>query len=331
MTYNTTPCVSIIIPTYNRATLLRETLESIIFQTFSSWEAIVVDDNSTDTTQDVVNELIQRSFPIRYVKNLSGVKGPSSCRNYGFKIAQGSYIIFLDSDDLLAPHCLEKRVEVMVSNPSFDFVVFQCHKFKESQFESNKELWNRWNDTDDLDSFLDQQVLWQTAGPIWRRDSLNKVGGWDQTILFGEDFEYHIRALANDLIYQKINEVDYFWRLPRTDSFSGFEAKKLSFANGAVSHCFLIILSVLMQTKKVTKPRSYLLEKDARNIGIKTLLYGGKRMVALKAFMKLYEYGLISSLSYFEYFLIFTLWGKFYGRIPALSYLNWRFPFTSDT
>jgi len=156
------------------------------------------------------------------------------------------------------------------------------------------------------------------------------VGEWDQTILFGEDFEYHIRALAKNLIYQRIDDVDYFWRLPRTDSFSGFEAKKLSFANGVVSHCFLSILNTLIQTKKVTKPRIGLLEKDARNIAISTMLYGGKRMVALQAFTKLYEHGLISSLSYFEYFLVFILWCKFYGRILALSYLNWRFRSTSD-
>lgn len=325
------PCVSVIIPTYNRALLLKESINSICLQTFSSWEIIVVDDNSTDTTQHEVSELINKGISIRYIKNTTEIKGPSACRNCGLKIAKGRYIIFLDSDDLLATHCLSKRVMIMDSDPDLDFAVFQCHKFRESQHELGKELWSIWESTtysDDLDSFLSHQVLWQTAGPIWRRESLDRLGEWTQCITFGEDFEYHVRALAKDFVYKKINEVDYFWRLPRLDSFSGFESKKRSYSQGEISNCFLIILDLLLQSKKLNQHRIYLLERDARNIAINTMLFGGKTNIALRAFKKLYTYRLISTWIYLEYVLIFTLWFKSIDRIPSLTYLNWRFSST---
>lgn len=96
--------VSIIIPTFNRATLIGATLQRIQEQTFTSWECLIVDDGSTDTTLETVGRFIaQDSRFVLYSRPESLLKGSNSCRNFGFEKAQGAWVHFFDSDDVLEP------------------------------------------------------------------------------------------------------------------------------------------------------------------------------------------------------------------------------------
>jgi glycosyltransferase involved in cell wall biosynthesis len=96
------PLISIIIPTYNRAQVISKTLESIIAQTFTDWECIIVDDGSTDNTEEVIDNYIKKDSRFRYFKRPQDrIKGPNSCRNFGFELSKGSWINWFDSDDLL--------------------------------------------------------------------------------------------------------------------------------------------------------------------------------------------------------------------------------------
>jgi len=105
------PLVSIIIPTYNRAGIIGETLESIIKQSFSDWECIIVDDGSTDSTEAVVKEYTEKDSRFKYYRRPHEIiKGANSCRNYGFKKSAGKYINWFDSDDLYLPTALNTAV-----------------------------------------------------------------------------------------------------------------------------------------------------------------------------------------------------------------------------
>ncbi|MCM2302197.1 MAG: glycosyltransferase, partial [Flavobacteriaceae bacterium] len=91
------PLVSIIIPTFNRAHLIGETLDSILAQTYTNWECIVVDDGSSDNTHIVVGQYVAKDSRIKYVHRPEHMlKGPSSCRNYGFELSKGEYINWFD-------------------------------------------------------------------------------------------------------------------------------------------------------------------------------------------------------------------------------------------
>src|SRR5829696_1947350 len=96
------PTVSIIIPTKDRAALLEQTLDSIRLQTYSDWEAIVIDDHSTDETIAQTTAASSHDPRIR-VLSLTDKSGAPAARNLGIAEARGEYVIFLDSDDLLAP------------------------------------------------------------------------------------------------------------------------------------------------------------------------------------------------------------------------------------
>ena len=110
--------VSIIMPSYNTAKYISESIESVLKQTYANWELIIVDDCSTDETDDVVKSYLSDAR-IHYLKNEKN-SGAAVSRNYALREAKGKWIAFLDSDDLWHPEKLEKQIEFMV-NGSYHF------------------------------------------------------------------------------------------------------------------------------------------------------------------------------------------------------------------
>lgn len=104
--------VSIIIPTYNRAALLDETLSSVVAQSYPHWECIVVDDGSTDDTAAVAARFAPH---VQYLRQANA--GPAAARNRGLSEAVGDAVMFLDSDDLLLPSALHQLVEALQTSP----------------------------------------------------------------------------------------------------------------------------------------------------------------------------------------------------------------------
>jgi glycosyltransferase involved in cell wall biosynthesis len=125
----TTPRVSVLIPTYNRAALLREALDSVFAQTFQDFEIIVVDDGSTDDTREVVGSY---GPDVQYLFIDHG--GPARARNAGMQAARGEYLCYLDSDDLYYPHKLALQVDHLDRHPDSvmvytDFSAFDARGF----------------------------------------------------------------------------------------------------------------------------------------------------------------------------------------------------------
>jgi glycosyltransferase involved in cell wall biosynthesis len=199
------PTISIIIPTKDRAALLQQTLDSVGAQTFSDWEALVIDDHSSDDTADQTRRASETDPRVRF-HPLTDKTGAPAARNLGIAEARGEYIIFLDSDDLLAPHCLQQRIDFMRDHADLDFAVFPCQLFRKSPGDVEL-LWNRKTDENDLDRFLKMDVAWQTTSPIWRKTSLAKIGAWDQSVLSGQDWEFHIRAIVAGLKYEWVEKL----------------------------------------------------------------------------------------------------------------------------
>ena len=167
------PNVSVIIPLFNRSDLIGETLQSLQAQTYSHWEAIVVDDGSTDSSFEIVRNLTKQDSRIRLLRRSREPKGAPTCRNIGTDLSQGDYLIFLDSDDLLASHCLEQRIQAISQDSCYDFWVFSMLMFHHKPGDSNI-LWNISTEEDDLARFLRTDAVWQTTCPIHRRTSFLK-------------------------------------------------------------------------------------------------------------------------------------------------------------
>ena len=112
--------VSVITPNFNRANTLPGTIESVIAQTCDHWEMIIVDDGSTDESFSIISGFAECDSRIKAFKRHRMPKGPSTCRNIGAEKAAGKYLVFLDSDDLLAEHCLSQRIEMMQKKYAFN-------------------------------------------------------------------------------------------------------------------------------------------------------------------------------------------------------------------
>ena len=122
--------VSVVIPIKGRPQLFELTAQSLVEQTYPHWEAVVVDDGSSADEFRRIAEIAGRDQRMRLMKNAGPRRGASACRNAGLAASRGEYVVFLDSDDALAPTCLERRVEVMKSNPKVDFAVFPTSVFR---------------------------------------------------------------------------------------------------------------------------------------------------------------------------------------------------------
>src|SRR3989338_3818100 len=120
----TQPLVSIVTPTFNRVGSLREAIESVLAQTFSDWELIIVDDGSTDDTRQMVAQYQAQEPRIRYAYQLNS--GASAARNRALGLAQGEFVAFLDDDDFWLPEKLTKQIDRFSQDPSLGFLYTKC-------------------------------------------------------------------------------------------------------------------------------------------------------------------------------------------------------------
>jgi glycosyltransferase involved in cell wall biosynthesis len=110
------PLVSIIIPTYNRVHLIKETLNSVAAQTYQNWECIIIDDGSTDETKIVIEGYVKIDNRFKYYRRPDEKqKGANSCRNYGFELSSGEYINWFDDDDIMLKNFLEEKIKLFTS------------------------------------------------------------------------------------------------------------------------------------------------------------------------------------------------------------------------
>jgi len=152
------------------------------------------------------------STKIRFVKRLleDAVKGAASSRNTGAKVAKYKLLMFLDSDDLIAPWCIEERRAAIKKNPTKDFYVFVG-----LEFDKENDYHHRLRTIHDLEnpltSFLSFQSVWQTSCLVWKKSIFEKVGGWSEQAKSWQDGEIHVRLL--------LKSENYLWGNKTPDVF----------------------------------------------------------------------------------------------------------------
>lgn len=221
------PVVSIIIPVFNRKEVIIETIESVLSQSYEYWEAVFIDDHSTDGTLEVIEKYKLKDSRIKLSRRSRLPKGASACRNLGLEESIGEYVVFLDSDDVLTTDCLKSRVSIFDKHPTCDFLVFPMGHFHKYPGESMK-TWSIAEDDDrnkDLDRFLRKDwhlmIGWLTTSPIWKRQTLIELGGFDESLPDHQDFDLHVRALIEGFSYKKINTTpDWFYRMNNSGKIS---------------------------------------------------------------------------------------------------------------
>jgi glycosyltransferase involved in cell wall biosynthesis len=161
---------------------------------------IVVDDGSTDNIDEVMVSRFSGDSRIHFIKREREPKGASTCRNIGAETAKGDYLIFLDSDDLLEPFCIEQRVKVVSAEPDINMAIFP---FKVKNSSGNYLCRDFNNGEDALINFLSKKSYWAIMCPIWEKKFFSKIAGFNERFLRYQDIEIHIRALTrSDIKYR---------------------------------------------------------------------------------------------------------------------------------
>jgi len=201
------PLVSIIIPTFNRAHLIGETLDSVLAQTYSNWECIIVDDGSSDNTDEVVGEYLIKDKRFKYYHRPDEhLPGGNGARNYGFKMSKGDYVNWFDSDDVMMPQKIELKVKVLLDG-NYDFVV--CEGIECNEFNDEVKHWNKITSQNPFIDHIYGRLTLSTNGPLFKRAMLLKVKGFNEKLKKKQEWEYYSRLLGTTHNYHPINKILY--------------------------------------------------------------------------------------------------------------------------
>jgi glycosyltransferase involved in cell wall biosynthesis len=195
--------ISIIIPAYNRADLIKETLNSIREQKYTEWECIVVDDSSTDNTVDVLKAFLAQDKRFKILKN-TRKKGAQGARNSGFLEATGQYISFFDSDDLMHPEKLLKQIKFFNDNP--DCEICTCYS---NLMNDNNELIGafKWKNSGNiLKNLLNGTTYVDQNSALILKTALDRIGLLDEECPSFQEWDTHIR-LAEVSEYGTVQEL----------------------------------------------------------------------------------------------------------------------------
>jgi glycosyltransferase involved in cell wall biosynthesis len=188
--------VSIIIPTYNRAYLIGETLDSVLAQTYTNWECIIVDDGSTDNSEEVIKEYTKKDPRFQYHhRPVDRLKGANACRNYGYELSKGEYIKWFDSDDIMHSDFIFKQIAVLGNNDELDFCVSQSLTFHKNLNDITKNEVNRLPVHSLILSYLVKNHYFFTGAPLWRKKFLLKKDLFDENLTDSHESDFHFRML----------------------------------------------------------------------------------------------------------------------------------------
>ena len=224
--------VSVIIPCYNHATLLREAVESVVSQTYPNWECIIVNDGSTDDTSNLGKYLI-KLYPQKSLRLIDKPNtGPADSRNLGVQQSSGKFILFLDADDKLHPKFLEECVEILLAKPKVGFVYTDvqhfganCDLVVHGDFDANRFL-------------RDNQA---PATSLFRREIYEQVGGLKKVMKLGcEDWEFWVSAYEKGWLGDRLPKPYLYYRQhgdgsSRTQKMAG-DRPKLDLMRATIIH-----------------------------------------------------------------------------------------------
>lgn len=209
------PLFSIIVPCYNQEKYLKETLDSVLAQTLSCWECIIVNDGSTDSSEEIIDDYCKKDF--RFIRLNQKNKGLSASRNNGIKMAKGNFILPLDGDDKIGCRYLELAQKEFAKKPQPKLIY--C---KAEYFDARNGLW-------DMPEYDYKKLVFVNhifCSAIFKKEDYLKTSGYDTDMKFGyEDWEFWLQLLDKDDIVVRLNSVQFYYRQRENSMISFIDDK----------------------------------------------------------------------------------------------------------
>ena len=250
-----TPLVSVVIPAYNAAVYLPATLDSVLVQSFSNYEIIVVNDGSPDTPE--LEKALQPYFgKLRYIKQEN--RGPSSARNTGIRAARGKYVAFLDSDDIWLPKHLANQMAMLENNPSLGLVYANG-----VQIRDERPIGVSFDRTPqslpvNFDSLLREQSTVNTSSAVVSRDALVEAGMFDEQFRRSEDYDLWLRLAAAGVRMTFTREIQIAHR----------PANGLAASGDLMKQALIAVYQKTLATQKLTEEQTSVARAKIANISL---------------------------------------------------------------
>ncbi len=190
------PSISVVIPAYNAAAWIDETLDSVLRQTLAADEVIVVDDGSTDDTADIVT---RRDAPLRLVQQENG--GAAAAWNRGFEEATSQFVAKCPADDVWERHKLEWQHATLTTHPSIDLLFGKARDFGTVEGDLPGPPQSGLLDPDELLPVLYASNCFAAPTAVVRRDLHQALGGFREDLVVGEDYDFWLRALRGSAVF----------------------------------------------------------------------------------------------------------------------------------
>lgn len=265
------PLVTIITPVYNGAATLAEAIQSVLDQTYTNWELLIVNDGSTDNSEEIV--LSYKDDRIHYFKQ--GNKGVSAARNVALDKMKGDYFCFLDADDLLSINSIESRLSVFNQNNKIEFVEGIVESFKKQTDEPVKTYYPdfKGNPFDELIQLSGKCFF----GPTWMIKKINgKNYRFDENVTHGEDLLFYL-SISTTGDYTSTNEVIYHYREGNISAMSDL----VSLETG-----YYTIFEKLKDLDRISNDQLDSFRKKIKSIMWKSYLANGNIVRAVKVLVK---------------------------------------------
>lgn len=215
------PLVSVIVPSYNAAHFLTETLASVAAQSYAHWEVLVIDDGSTDETPALLRSLTMPT--LRYHRQAN--QGVAAARNQGLALAKGELIAFLDADDLFAPDNLRQKVEFLQAHPSIGLVHSAEEVFDSETAQTLRLAKGKGGKVQKTLLEMRENVIHSPSSVLVRASLLEKVGGFDTRLSTSADWEMWVRLagatefgyLPQALVRYRVHQAQMHRNIPKME------------------------------------------------------------------------------------------------------------------
>jgi glycosyltransferase involved in cell wall biosynthesis len=250
--------VSIILPCFNAGKYLSTTIDSVINQTHQNWELLIIDDGSTDNTENIIKQY--ENPRIKYFCHQNS--GISKTRNNGLDRMNGDYFCFLDADDFLPSESLESRLYVFHNNPEADFVDGTVQIY-DQDLEAKKSTWSpsyRGNPIDELLSLSGKCFF----GNTWLvKRNKDKIYQFHEGLIHGEDLLFYIELALQGGHYDYTEDVILHYRKGHSSAMKNLKGLE----NG-----YRYIYKAILNQDQIPYEKAEIFKKKAKSIMLKSYL-----------------------------------------------------------